>query len=875
MNPSAADSPRQPDNSGRKQQQRSSSPAGLKDGGSKAAQKGSNTSKPILSKQGGGGGGGGGGGRSSRGHSPVSTGRERQAGCAPASRGAAAVQAAGAESPTLSRPAAATPEDSPRLAADAPSPSRADPSRVVSDQPCASKSPKLRSKNPRGGEAGGKKSSKGTVGCGPGFWKEGCLQSELIQFHLNKSLGKKGTKMQAKSASPPASEPELSPEPDTPQPDPKPDLRLQEEIEKLEDENEELKTEIEEMRAEMDEMRDTFYEEDACQLQDMRRELERANKNCRILQYRLKKAERKRLRFAESGQVDGELLRSLEQDLKVAKDVSVRLHHELENVEEKRMKTEEENEKLRQQLIEVEVTKQALQNELEKTKELSLKRKGGKDGQRVERKAPQTPIEEENDDLKCQLAFIKEEAILMRKKMAKIDKEKDRLEQELQKYRSFYGDVDSPLPKGEAGGPPTTRESELKLRLRLVEEEANILGRKIVELEVENRGLKAELDDMREDSLAAAGMDGSGGGGQQCREQGEALSELRQQLQLVEDEAELLRRNLADVEEENKKVTGELNKLKYKAGSHEAGSRHGGGLFVLVSFRGADPAKMEALQEELKTARLQINELSGKVMQLQYENRVLLSNMQRYDLASHLGIRGSPRDSDAESDGGRDDDTPSASASSPRLLPPHRKREGPIGGESDSDEVRNIRCLTPTRSLYSPVDSRFLSRSLKDRQQMIDIRIEAERLGRTIDRLIADTSTIIAEARVYVTNGELFARLDEDEEGGRIREHELLYRINAQMKAFRKELQSFIDRLDVPKQEDKQAEEPLSSRLHLGSLAGLTHVELSYLLFEDDIREKSSGFVACNAESVQRREREGLCEERERERETQCKHVEV
>uniref|UniRef100_A0A1A8H690 KIAA0408 n=1 Tax=Nothobranchius korthausae TaxID=1143690 RepID=A0A1A8H690_9TELE len=580
------------------------------------------------------------------------------------------------------------------------------------------------------------------------------------------------------------------------------DQALEEEIERLLEENDELKCEIEEMRTEMEEMRDTFYEEDTCQLQEMRRELERANKNCRILQYRLRKAERKRLRYAQTGEIDEELLRSLEQDLKVAKDVSVRLHHELETVEEKRMKTEEENEKLRQQLIEVEVNKQALHNELEKAKELSLKRKGNKDGQKTERKAQQTPAEEENEDLKCQLAFIKEEAILMRKKMAKIDKEKDRLEQELQKYRSFYGDVDSPLPKGEAGGPPTTRESELKLRLRLVEEEANILGRKIVELEVENRGLKAELDDMREDSLAAAGVDGSGSGVHQSREHGEALSELRLQLQLVEDEAELLRRNLADVEDENKKVTTELNKLKYKAGSHEAGSRHGGG--------GGDATKVEALQEELKAARMQINELSGKVMQLQYENRVLLSNMQRYDLASHLGIRGSPRDSDAESDGGREEDTPSASAASPCLLPPHRKREGPIGGESDSDEVRNIRCLTPTRSLYSPVDSRFLSRSLRDRQQMIDIRIEAERLGRTIDRLIADTSTIITEARVYVTNGELFTRLDEDEEGGRIREHELLYRINAQMKAFRKELQTFIDRLDVPKQEDKQADEPLS-----------------------------------------------------------------
>ncbi|XP_031729613.1 protein SOGA3 [Anarrhichthys ocellatus] len=810
MNSSSADSPRQPDNSSRKQP-RSSSPAGLKDGGSKATQKGSNSSKPITSKQG----AGGGGGRNSRGHSPVSAGRERQATGAPAVKGAAAVQAAGAESPTLSRTAAAdrggidTPEDSPRLVVGASSPSRADPNRVVSDQPCASKSPKLRSKTSRGGEAaaatattsGNKKSSKSTIGCGPGFWKEGCLQSELIQFHLNKSLGKKGTKMQTKSATPPAQEPELSPEPDRPQPAPQPDQMLQEDIEKLEDENDDLKAEIEEMRAEMDEMRDTFYEEDACQLQDMRRELERANKNCRILQYRLKKAERKRHRFAESGEVDGELLRSLEQDLKVAKDVSVRLHHELENVEEKRTKTEDQNEKLRQQLIQVEVTKQVLHNELEKSKELSLKRKGSKDGQKAERKTPQTPIEEENEDLKCQLAFIKEEAILMRRKMAKIDKEKDRLDQEVQKYRSFYGDVDSPLPKGEAGGPPTTRESELKLRLRLVEEEANILGRKIVELEVENRGLKAELDNMREDSLAAAGVDSSGIGGQQCREQGEVLSELRQQLQLVEDEAELLRRNLADVEEENKKVTNELNKLKYKAGSHEAGSRHGGG---------ADSAKLEAVQEELKAARLQINELSGKVMQLQYENRVLLSNMQRYDLASHLGIRSSPRDSDAESDGGRDDDTPSASAAPPRLLPPPRKREGPIGGESDPDEVRNIRCLTPTRSLYSPVESRFLARSLKDRQQMIDIRIEAERLVRTIDRLITDTSTIIAEARVYATNGELFARLDEDEEGGRIREHELLYRITAQMKAFKKELQSFIDRLDVPKQEDKQAEEPLS-----------------------------------------------------------------
>ncbi|XP_062293435.1 protein SOGA3-like [Scomber scombrus] len=675
-----------------------------------------------------------------------------------------------------------------------------------------------------------------TSGLGLGLWRGGCLQAELIHFHLQKRLKRSGAKMQTKADGNGGGEEAAHGEPESAAEateagsvTQQQDQAFEDEMERLLDENEDLKCEIEEMRTEMDEMRDTFYEEDTCQLQEMRRELERANKNCRILQYRLRKAERKRLRYAQTGEIDEELLRSLEQDLKVAKDVSVRLHHELEKVEEKRSKTEDENEKLRQKLIEVEVTKQALQNELDKAKE-SQKRRGSKDIQKTDKKAAQTPNEEDNEDLKCQLAFIKEEAVLMRKKTAKIDKEKDRLEQELQKYRSFYGELDSTHPKGEAGGPPTTRESELKLRLRLVEEEANILGRKIVELEVENRGLRAELDDLRGEGEGAGGS-GSGamGGPGAGRGLGDDLTELRQQLQLVEDEAELLRRNLADAEEQNQRVTGELNKLRFKAGTHEGGARHGGG----GGGAGIDGAKAEALQEELKTARLQINDLSGKVMQLQYENRVLLSNMQRYDLASHLSLRPSPRDSDAESDAGgatsgrRESDEDSTSS---RLLPPHRKREGPVGGESDSDEVRNnngsSRCLTPTRGLYTPTGpegaaSSALARllpggrcSLRDRQHMIDIRVEAERLVRTIDRLIADTATIISEARVFVTNGDLMFGLGGEEvgeeDGGRIREHELLYRINAQMKAFRKELQAFIDKLEVPRPEDREAEEPLS-----------------------------------------------------------------
>lgn len=90
-----------------------------------------------------------------------------------------------------------------------------------------------------------------------------------------------------------------------------------------------VQSEIQEMRVEMEEMHDAFYEEDTCRLHELRRELERANKNCRILQYRVRKAERKHLRYTSGQEIDEELLRNLEQDLKVRriKYANLQNHH--------------------------------------------------------------------------------------------------------------------------------------------------------------------------------------------------------------------------------------------------------------------------------------------------------------------------------------------------------------------------------------------------------------------------------------------------------------------------------------------------------------------------------------------------------------------
>ncbi|XP_056155529.1 protein SOGA1 [Lampris incognitus] len=475
------------------------------------------------------------------------------------------------------------------------------------------------------------------------------------------------------------------------------------EIEELRSENDYLKDEMEELRSEMLEMRDMYMEEDVYQLQELRQQLEQANKTCRILQYRLRKAERRSIRVAQTGQVDGELIRTLEQDVKVAKDVSIRLHSELDSVEKKRSRLEQENEELRVRLQDLEVAKQVLQQEIDKN---SQKKRGARPNNKPDKKlCPQ----EDSSDLKCQLHFAKEESALMCKKLTKLVKDSESMKEELTKYRSLYGDVNASLTVEEVADSPHTREAEVRVHLKLVEEEANLLSRRIVELEVENRGLRAEMDDMKgpqdgpQELAGVTGGIGAGlgiggaivlGGGASS----ENVMELQRHLQFVEEEAELLRRSLIELEEQNKLLMNEINRYKSELpppasalSSNSLTSLTDGTLndspvhsieegAVLISTEGPPQ------EEELRVARLQIGELSGKVKKLQYENRVLLSNLQRCDLASyhtpspsscHPPTLRLALETDAEA---------GDSAECLPTSPPHR--EGPVGGENDPLEIR-------------------------------------------------------------------------------------------------------------------------------------------------------------------------------------------
>ncbi|XP_053309295.1 protein SOGA1 [Spea bombifrons] len=480
------------------------------------------------------------------------------------------------------------------------------------------------------------------------------------------------------------------------------------EMEELRSENDYLKDEIEELRSEMLEMRDVYMEEDVYQLQELRQQLEQVHKTCRILQYRLKKSERRGLRVAQTGQVDGELIGALEQDVKVAKDVSIRLHNELEAVEKKRGKLEEENEDLRQRLIETDLAKQVLQNEMEKMKENSLKKRGRSSG-KMDKKPP---LQEDSADIKCQLYFAKEESALMCKKLTKLAKDNDSMKEELTKYRSMFGELDSSLSIEALANSPHSREAELKVHLKLVEEEANLLSRRIVELEIENRGLRAEMDEMKvHGDRELLGPDGRlaflpG-------ESGDNFVELRRHLQFVEEEAELLRRSLMEMEDQNKLLMNELNKYK---SDHD--------LDITLSEDSCSVIS-EPSQEELTTAKMQISELSGKVKKLQYENRVLLSNLQRYDLAS-CQTKKPLMETDAEA------------GDSAQCVPTPLWREGPIGVETDCSESkeRSGNFKSPDSGHSSP--SRSLT--IKELESLHGIRTQAELISKAIEVLTSDSN---------------------------------------------------------------------------------------------------------------------------------------
>ncbi|XP_074657252.1 uncharacterized protein LOC141910412 [Tubulanus polymorphus] len=327
----------------------------------------------------------------------------------------------------------------------------------------------------------------------------------------------------------------------------------------LRDENDELKNEMEDVRLEMEEMHDNFRdEEDAMAFRELQKELEATAKNCRILQFKLRKSERRndqveverseleeRVRKMESQyeSTDEHLhIAELEEELKMAKEVSVRLHDELEFIEEKRAKYEEENDKMKDSLRTSENERKTLQSQIERIKNEmerlradlidqsadshpvaeSISVPASPEGSQSDRLSPIRPVSpmlsagsrqsstehdvaqlmrdlsdcrERELDLKDQLKFAEEEINVCRKKLSELEDENESLVLSLRKISKKKGKLPSASSDEESFSENDERDS--KLKMELTEQEMNVLKRKMEEMEKQNETLTKEVNQLQ------------------------------------------------------------------------------------------------------------------------------------------------------------------------------------------------------------------------------------------------------------------------------------------------------------------------------------------------------------------------------------------
>jgi len=259
---------------------------------------------------------------------------------------------------------------------------------------------------------------------------------------------------------------------------------LEVEIQVAKNENDRLKNEAKDLQEEIDEMQDTFREDHAEEFRELQKELEITAKNCRILQYKLRKAERKgeiteaeRAAYEEkiqslTKQVEesGEKTAadSLKTELEMSKQISLKLHEEIDGLNKTKEAKEKENEKLTSELSQTKKWKESMEKELKelRTKVASTSSKVGYlQKQRSTDSANDETVkllEGENEKLRWQIA------------------EKERKVEELTSKVAN-------LEKGDVG--LTGASIDSKKQLKMVEHEAGMLRQKLLQIEEDNEKL--------------------------------------------------------------------------------------------------------------------------------------------------------------------------------------------------------------------------------------------------------------------------------------------------------------------------------------------------------------------------------------------------
>lgn len=356
--------------------------------------------------------------------------------------------------------------------------------------------------------------------------------------------------------------------------------------EELMDETEDYKKEIRALEEEIEEMQDNFREEQADEYRDLKRELEQTAKNCRVLQFKLKKAERrsdalerdkieteeklKELQVGE-GDVDrAEKVKMLEKEVNLAKEVSVKMHEEMQKMKDQLESAEKDKKKLSEKFLDKPVRPGG-----KLSRSQMMGRQGSQDNTDQLMRDLQDAGEREQD-LKDQLKFAEEETKNLRKKISRLEEENETLALQLKKMSnkakanrqrsmersgsteransvergslSRQGSTEKPPAKEpDEGITEDLDPTELKIQLELNEQESSVLRRKVEDLETENERLQKEIRGVLSSTDARVTKGDSG-----------------MDMKKLEKEVEILRKKIDTVESENEKLNDENKKLQLR-----------------------------------------------------------------------------------------------------------------------------------------------------------------------------------------------------------------------------------------------------------------------------------------------------------------------
>ncbi|XP_049855867.1 myosin-2 heavy chain isoform X5 [Schistocerca gregaria] len=352
--------------------------------------------------------------------------------------------------------------------------------------------------------------------------------------------------------------------------------------EELMDENEDMKKELRDLEEEIEELQDNFREDQADEYTSLKKELEQTAKNCRILSFKLRKAERRaeqmeaekleaerKCRELAGGQMGldkTEQIKHMEQELAVANEVAIRLQKELDEALQKLKAQEEVKEDKKPTKKPPMLGSIGKTSSGEKLSRESLTRGGSQDDPAQLLRDLQDAMEREAD-LREQLRFAEEEAQRLRKKSARVEDDNESLVLQLKKMATkARSHRNSPGPARLTPEPPIEKDegisdeedpAELRLLLELNEQEAAVLRRKVEELEKEGETLKKKVKDLQ-DKLSAKTTRKSAAAitTPEPAKGSDVLYE--QKIKVLEDELSELRKKLIEKERDCERLHAEL-----------------------------------------------------------------------------------------------------------------------------------------------------------------------------------------------------------------------------------------------------------------------------------------------------------------------------